>query len=356
MMDAGDTGDKVPNGGARRHRLHSLASLKLMMLALIFIWHTDKLVLYPDLGAVGVMFFFTASGFLTAYNHAGRMACTCHTAVGILLRKLKSFYPLHVLTFALAALLEGRELFSYLGWQVYLSSALLNLAFLQSWFPTLKFLFNGVSWFLSSLLVCYFCSPLMIYLIDNTRDRSGRLAALWLAAVFLRGAADALVWTGSSMLFLDVYANPLVRMLEFFCGACTGAFFLLWRDKLNDWLQTSKARMLVNSFLEVLLLIASVVTIYCLDRFGLRSVFLPVFSAGCLLFAVEGGQVSRLLSNRFLCSAGRIELEFFMLHQLVIRYMGKFCPGDSYFHYVAIFVLTIFLSYICYFCRKKIHI
>ena len=336
--------------------LNSLGSLKLIMLVLIFIWHTDKLVAYPDLGAVGVMFFFTVSGFLTSYNHAGRMSYTCQTAMDILRRKLRGFYPLHVFTFLLAAMLNARELIAYLGWKVYLSSALLNLALLQSWFPDMKFLFNGVSWFLSSLLVCYFCSPLIMYFIDSAMKSGRRLAALWLAVLAVRAAADGLVWTGSSMLFLDVYANPLVRMLEFFSGACAGAFFLLWRDRLKGWLQAAKSRRLTISFLEAALLIAGSVIICCLDQFGMRAIFLPVFSAGCLLFAVEGGCISRLLSNSFFCSAGRIELEFFMLHQLVIRYMEKIYPGESYSYYAAVFILAIFLSYICYFCRKKIHI
>lgn len=335
--------------------LNSLGSLKLIMLVLIFIWHTDKLVAYPDLGAMGVMFFFTVSGFLTSYNHAGRMSYTCQTAMDILRRKLRGFYPLHVFTFLLAAMLNARELIAYLGWKVYLSSALLNLALLQSWFPDIKFLFNGVSWFLSSLLVCYFCSPFIMYFIDGAMKSGRRLAALWLAVLALRAAADGLIWTGSSMLFLDVYANPLVRMLEFFSGACAGAFFLLRRDRLKGWLQAGKARILAASFLEAVMLIAGCILVYCLDRYGLRPVFLPVFTAACLLFAMEGGWISRLLNNSFLRSAGKIELEFFMLHQIVIKYMDRLCPGESYFYYAAVFVLVIFLSYICYFCRKRIH-
>lgn len=79
-------------------------------------------------------------------------------------RKLKKFYPLHVFTYVvtlvlmISAVLQAGEALDSGALD---GQSIVNLLLLQSWSwsDDVIFSFNGVSWFLPSLLFCYLLAP-----------------------------------------------------------------------------------------------------------------------------------------------------------------------------------------------------
>lgn len=77
----------------------ALESLRGLCFIAIYVSHSHQFInYYGDLGGVGVEFFFILSGFLSAYffapKNSGSILKDC---VYNLWKKIKSFWPLHVL-------------------------------------------------------------------------------------------------------------------------------------------------------------------------------------------------------------------------------------------------------------------
>lgn len=85
-----------------------------------------------------------------------------------MLQKVRKFYILHLITF-IAILLLWLYRFHKFGIHYeggiheFILDGVLNLTLLQSWYDPAKFSFNGVSWFLSSIIFMYFCTPYLIH-------------------------------------------------------------------------------------------------------------------------------------------------------------------------------------------------
>ena len=60
---------------------------------------------------------------------------------------------------------------------------------------------------------------------------------------------------------------------------------------------------------------------------------IPIWSLLIFIFAYQGGFFSKLLSNKYLVHLGEISFSFYMLHQLVIRYLDFF-QLDIYDSYI----------------------
>ena len=335
----------------KRNYIAPLAGLKVLLLCLIFIWHTDRMPPLPDLGLIGTTLFFMVSGFLTAYKHIGSMSCSWQTSLEVAWAKLRHFYPLHLLTFLLAAAIS-QDWIDFMGWQAYLCSALLNLALLQSWFSEIRFTFNGVSWFLSSLLFCYFCSPMLNGLLARAADKAWGLAGFWAGTFCLRLAITVLMYINPHFFYVDTYVNPLVRLLEFANGASLGAVFLVYG---RNWQTYCASHPVPASFCQLLLTIGCIVGLGIFSGQNIHTLFIPLYGLLLLSLTESSGLLGKLLGHKILLWASVIELEFFMLHQMVIRYMRLILPGSSWKYYLLVFVCTVILSFMVYKLHKALH-
>jgi len=158
----------------------------------------------------GVTFFFMASGYLLERRHGGAAV----TAVGyarFALRRASRFYPLHWLTLAMWLALTA-----WAGQLVIRPGALLlNGLLLQSWshVHAVYFSYNSYSWFLSTLLFCYLCFPLLSRAMARWRFRSCLLLVMALAVV------DVLVLAGTDVYGRTAaYVFPPMRLMDFVVG------------------------------------------------------------------------------------------------------------------------------------------
>ena len=88
----------------RRARVNSLAGLKVVALAMIFVWHFGFFTT-PDLGSRMCEFFFACSGVLEAIRHFGKYEYTLGESFDNFVKKFKKMYPVYLVTFVLALLL-----------------------------------------------------------------------------------------------------------------------------------------------------------------------------------------------------------------------------------------------------------
>ena len=158
----------------------------------------------------GVSFFLMASGFLLAMKHrfqqldgpSYRQFAWRHAA---------KLYPLHWL--ALAMWIVGLALIGILA--VEPVSLVLNATLLQSWSLThsIYFSYNKFSWFLSTLLFCYLCYPLLArwFMPLRLRYKAIILAVAALVVIAVLAGSDDYDRTA-------LYVFPPVRIIDFIIG------------------------------------------------------------------------------------------------------------------------------------------
>lgn len=287
-------------------------------------------------GATGVTYFFLLSGFLLAYHYKRPIVENTFSYSDFLIKRVSKIYPLHWIV---------ALFFVWLTWDEVLGKAIpLNFMLLQSWFPLYKVYFslNGTSWFLSSIVFCYFVFPLLIRFFEK-----------WGKTAWLLFMLYALGW----ILFSELYPpinegwgnkagwynhNPMSRVVDFGCGIlCCNIYN--WLKSLNI-----KVPAYLPTIAEVVCCLLIVILLYdhSLLPWGLDKIAVGLF---ILTFALqEKGLLSRLLQNRLFMYLGKISFSIYIIHAAVICGIDYNLP----FHYgvssIIILGITLLLSALSY--------
>ena len=224
-----------------------------------------------------------------------------------LLRRFFKFYPLHLLCLVSILLIRHNTLTStdYL-------SILPNALLLQSWIPDANYYFsmNGVSWYLSDLLLFLLLFPFLYRWIGKMGDKAlGRTAIL-----FLAGYVGYVSFVQTDDLNYWLYIFPPVRMLDFIWG------MMIWR--LYE-LHPAWGRLRRPTLVELLLAVLVVLTIvlYPLhERWHVALIHWFVLIPVVLIFMQGdqyGGWLSCFLKTRTMVWLGGLTLDTYLLHHLL---------------------------------------
>ncbi len=294
------------------------------------------------------------SGFILMYNYGARFT------VGLAGEQVRAFYvarfarvyPLHLLTFLIAAALfaplqlSDRTLFPFPPAAPTVANTTAQLTLLQSWSPNPKFFssFNTVSWTISDEAFFYAAFPLIAALVMRSRLPVLRTVTLALAVVWI--AVVYAIWTlgsknGVASGFWLYQIFPLFRLFDFFAGVSLGAMLMK--------AATVKRGLAAGTVMECFALLGVGVTVAIVpaigDAFKYSLWFLPCFSFIIYTFARGEGRLAQLLSLPALVYLGELSFAFYMLHELIVRFwywkMGLSLP---WFGLVACFAATLALS------------
>ena len=145
----------------KRRVLNYIALVKFLSMTLIIRWHIYQRK-HPriDFGARMCELLFVSSGFLIGYNYYERaMPATYHTSCKYTYKHLRSFYPLHIINSIYCIYIYKRH-FSLTDYEIFI----FNFLLLKVWsiYSSFAMGFNGIAWFISALLFCYFLSPFLL--------------------------------------------------------------------------------------------------------------------------------------------------------------------------------------------------
>ena len=156
-----------------KKNLKNLTGLKVLALIMIYLEHSGAISPLWGLSTRGTEFLFVCSGFLVSLKHSEDWKQnTFNNSFLYLKEKLTVIYPVHFITFSYSVFLlflQKRPICSTAIW-----SAFLNIFCLQAWSSNLYVVmdYNGLSWFISCLLFCYFLSPFYIQIISRLKRKS----------------------------------------------------------------------------------------------------------------------------------------------------------------------------------------
>lgn len=334
------------------NKIWNLDMLRVIGAGFIFINHVWAFLPFPipDFGARGVELFFIMSGLLLSYNHYYDFCERPSTKECILfaVERIKKYYALHLLTL----LAMGYIQVNYLdGIEFPIRKAIASMLLIQSWIPNSQYytVYNGVAWFLSSILFCYFVFPKSIHFYKRT-IRNNYLIAIFLFFLFY---LYLLLWGGVRKLEVPnqdwlLYIFPIYRVFQFEMGVLLG----LLAKKLDKSISGIKTSLVVLGYLIVFLVCDKVCEAPLFFAIELFFVFMLVS------IDREKSSFEKLLFG----SLSSISFDFYLIHHVVVIYYGVF---NSYFYnlvkidrnwiidVITILTVSLLLSVISYFVRNE---
>ena len=322
----------IPPHDVKRTMLDSLTSLRFFAALTVFTWHLRGLVTLPlvnwvQTGYIGVSFFYVLSGFILAYVYTEKLRKGNVSSIKqFYVSRVAKLWPVHLLTFALSLPLVfvfGQYIVSsHLDGQL-VSAAVANLTLTQAWIPQngFNFSYNGVAWSLSVEVFFYAVFPAIIYAFGRvshvltTKRLIVIMCGLWLVTMLICLSIPAVMddWR--------FYILPIARLPDFLMGILIGLIFLNMRKAQVSVVKKASG---TRYELTVLLVLVVMLGVSGLLPQSLRfsAWLLPVWAFVIFIFAHQSGILSRLLAWRPLVFMGEASFSFYMIHQLVIRYMS----------------------------------
>lgn len=290
--------------------IKELTSLRFVLILVIFFHHA--LPNYPGGGDMGVACFFVLSGFCYALGYGRKVKAADFDYRGFIKSRLTKFYPLHWITLLIAIPIS---LHLGLGWK---NGAILgvNALLLQSWFPlsSVYYSFNGVSWFLSDMVFLVAVFPFLYRMLDS---RKGRWILLLPASVVY---CILCIWTPAELRNTVLYVNPVVRLCDFTVGILAGMWYLRLKENVSvtESVQRHKTLLRIVSLASFLVLLS--MSVFIPEQYTLMAfIFWPIAVVMLVCISLNPGG---LLSTPLLQRLGQISFPFYMIHQLVIRYIS----------------------------------
>lgn len=301
----------------------NLQGLRALGFLFIFLHHTLGYITKAspvDFGGRGVEIFFVLSGFLIAYHSMDKdLVSTWKGSLQYLLKKLKKFYVLHIFTFLILALFFLHRYMKsghieYGDWYHFILNAVLNITLLQSWYSPAKFSFNGVTWFLSSILFMYFLTPKSV----NFLKRRGYIEIITLFILiftfkFMLDTSGYKLF--GKLVFFSSYVNPAYRFLDFLIGYLGYVTFFKSGNELN----ISKRS---TTILQLIVLSMYLGSCYIFNKIWQPAPFILLTILLIFACALKGGIMDYILGNKLMVHIGNISLELFIFHQVIIRILG----------------------------------
>lgn len=337
-------------------RADQLQFLRFLAFCLIFLHHVEfaPFGFATNYGSgLAVSFFFLLSGFVSAYSRYGKEEpLRWHSPIVYLWRKYKKVWPLHLLTLGIAVLLSNIPAAYTAQHDLWLEPQLIslrrNIFLIHSWYQDSYFDYNGVSWFLSSIMLSYlFTLPVSFLLNKLNKKKCRSLYFSLLLAILVACVIGYCYYTRNMDTAFLQYIHPASRLMEYLIGMVLCHLTLT----IKEHIFSGKGITILFTVLECVALGVGVAYLYIPSKvewlFFTAHWFVPNLLI-LLVFGLGFGGISAIFRWKPLKRLGDVSFECFLIHQLVIRIYLLFnsqivTPGlrEDLFCTIACFVITV---------------
>ncbi len=268
-------------------------------------------------GILGVSFFFVLSGFVMTLGYADKINNDFNYK-RYLTKRLAVIFPLHWFCLIWAIVLAGG--INLTKHNIILLS--INALLLQSWVPKMDvyFSYNGVSWYLSSLMLFVVLFPYIIKYIANNQ-----LLRCVFVCVIVFFYLFAICMTPEKYHHSILYIHPIMRTVDCLFGV--GLAYLFKSIK-------GKVCLLPNIKIDLSLIILICILVFCSANISFRycsAIFWIPIGLILLIVSVHSREdnqhnslLMKCLSNNFIIKISECYFVFYLIHQLMISTMSSF--------------------------------
>lgn len=360
-------------------KLDALTSLRFFAAAVVVIGHAHPL--FGSFGIAdkyslsqGVSFFFILSGFILAYNY--KSIPDFKSAKVFLINRFARIWPLHIVTMIIwIVLITPTMSQEFANTNSGIHKLILNTFLIQSWSFTAQNIlsFNGVSWSIST--EAFFYVTLCFILMNKKLNLPFAIFIFSIIAysfIYISTKAEISDNDGGKgiTMFGTLYANPLVRIIEFLFGVVCFHVFSALKGRMTNtpplvWLAAEV--LILALIIHLLREVSEPTTIY--NHFG-AGLSYYVYKEGIwmfwgaliVIFAMSDGHISRLLSYKPIVFLGEASFALYLCHAIVINLFYKYSvyvKAMGHFDVIAFWVIILgFASFLHVFiekpCRKLI--
>lgn len=297
----------------RRKPLNLLAFVKFIAMIKIIKWHIFHWTKRPiDYGARMCEILFISSGFLIGYNYYKMYFPSIYIqSVKYAYKHLKNFYPLLFLITLYNFYFSRLKKINIIAIEALLS----NLLMLQSWSRYRYIIagFNGIAWFLSALLFCYFLSPILINGINSIK----RSLILFIFIALLRISIEELVMNGKFNPFdANFHTGPIIRFLEFFLGMLLSPLFFVLKFYFDKY-QKIKGFKICFTLSQIFLSFSIYYIMLKYNNILYRCYFVIIFNVFILFFGLDYGYLSDILTNRLCQTIMSCQMEMYLIQNVI---------------------------------------
>lgn len=323
--------------------IKSLTSLRFVFAFMVFMHHN---VIFADFlllkhlfseGYAGVSFFFMLSGFILSCSYRERLLCGKTGVLQFYKARIARIYPLHLLTFIIAAILLEPFCFNFEYSVKFISNLTLTQSFLP--FREIYFAFNVPGWSISDEMFFYFLFPFIIY---PAYKKQNIFHILLFSVLMILFFLTFIIKKETSQHAL-FYINPVTRLADFCIGICLYNFCVRVSARRKETLKNIKwggvEIMAVAFFICFYLLSYYIPQVY---RYSFWY-WIPVSLLITVFYLSRNGFCSKILSNKYFVALGEISFGFYLLHRLIGQIFSGFISKmqiDIPYPYCFIIILT----------------
>jgi len=312
-------------------KAQSLQALRGLAFAGIFLGH----FYYFGWTPVSVSVFFVLSGFLLTLRTGGASAHTrLKENISSAWNRIRKLYPLHLVLMVICIPLTIYRA-GYFDPMDILIKVVCNVFLIQSLVPNADIAasLNGVSWYLSTILILYIIFP-YLYRAFKKIGSNAVYACLLILWVVLQTAVLFVTYRYcriDSMIVYLTHCCPLYRIFDLLSGMMLG--FMVRENGRNtvghDYFRLS-AGSVVKSILEIAVIAAVGWLVYLWQNdntniFLSHAPVIPVISTLLVwLFYRKSGFLTGLLTNKITVFVGNLSGYAFLIHFPIVVYINTF--------------------------------
>ncbi|MGL4873708.1 MAG: acyltransferase family protein [Clostridium sp.] len=248
---------------------------------------------------------------------------------------MKKIYPLHIITFVFIFISN----FKYVNNIRSMVLSIPNVFLLQSFIPlkSIYLGFNGVSWYISTLMFCYFIS---IYFYEKIMKIKSEKLLKIVIIIYTLQIIIVFIGKDTSIHHWLFYINPIFRSIDFFIGMILSRILI----ECKNYSTYNINYTFIEIGLVIVFIIIYLVARYVPQAFRWGVYYTPIIIAIITVFAKERGNISKFLGNIFFEKLATISFEFYMVHQIIIIKLSKYFSENQVLGILVMLILSIIVS------------
>lgn len=314
--------------------------IKFFSFFTIFLLHIEKISYFStnNIARLGVYLFMVLSGFLMMYNYESKFEKTSLSVIIKFVKiKIMKFYPLFIIGLIIKIPVSLLRYYYEYGGIVadFVTNSLLrffsSIFLIQAFIPNqnYNFAFNGVSWFLDVLIFCYLFTPLFIKIIKKNTYKKNIITLFII--IFLQLIFQMIIdkYVQNDFWY---YIFPPYRLFDYFIG-----MLLCYILTTNENFHIDSIQITYTAY-EIIFIVIVIIS-YLFDLFNCNEYTYILTILFLCVFIQNKGFISRKLNAcYFVKKIASVNLELFLLHQPIIKYIEFI---TSKIKYNSIFLNTI---------------